>query len=155
MWDLMTASNLRLMPIARSIGVFVANFATAAITPAILEDNLRQGFRSMPLRVQLQVEDAVSAVFAFSLGYFIFRRWKFVSAKWVWIAGLAFFAVNLLSGRRNFASLCWEFSPRTCEFEAYSLLNWTNTIVLVRTIFYSLGAFTCSRCYEAEHIKQD
>ncbi len=100
-------------------------------------------------------EDLLSAAAAFGLGYFVYRRWKPVSSKWVWLAGLCWFAWGaLLTLDGNHGTILLEASPNVLVhdfnidnlFSRSSLENWSVYMLpLLRTIFYSTGAFCCSR----------
>lgn len=100
-------------------------------------------------------EDLLSAAAAFGLGYFVYRRWKSASSKWVWLAGLCWFAWGaLLTLDRNDGTILLEASSNVSVYDfnindlysRSSLENWTGYMLpLLRTIFYSTGAFCCSR----------
>jgi hypothetical protein len=95
---------------------------------------------------------------AFGFGYFVFRRWKPVSAKWVWSAGLCLFIAGCViywheqGAARLFHldhSVYWGMSGIGCSYNAEGCLDFfAYTIPLLRTISYSAGAFACSRVGE-------
>jgi hypothetical protein len=100
--------------------------------------------------------DLLDAVLAFSLGYFVYHRWKSTSSKWVWVPGVCWFTLRLvhlwyaqsvlsrLTGARP--AIFWELSGDSGLPDYESLETWSGyTIVLVRTVFYSTGAVCCSR----------
>src|SRR5271170_4704314 len=74
----------------RAIGVYLLNFALATVfTNAIRNDFiLRRGASPTGFLVR---DFVFSAVISLALGYFVFRRWHWESAKWVWIAGVCLF----------------------------------------------------------------
>jgi hypothetical protein len=98
-------------------------------------------------------EDLLSAAAAFGLGYFVYRRWKSASSKWVWLAGVCWCAGGaLLTLDGNHGTVFWtapnvlllDFNTND-GYSLSSLENWTGYILpLLRTVFYSIGAFCCS-----------
>ena len=99
-------------------------------------------------------EDLLSTAAAFGLGYFVYRRWKPASSKWVWLAGLCWFAWGaLLTLDGNHGTILWkppnvsvlDFNINNL-YNVRSLENWSGYMLpLLRTVFYSTGAFCCSR----------
>jgi hypothetical protein len=96
----------------------------------------------------------LDALAAFGLGYSVYRWWKTPSAKWVWVAGLCWFAQRAIRfwwRQRTFSvlggghSIYWEMSGFGCDFERESCRDWAlYTLQLLRTVFYSVGALSCS-----------
>jgi hypothetical protein len=107
----------------------------------------------LTIRTMVVREDLLSAAAAFGLGYFVYRRWKCASSKWVWLAGVCWFAGGaLLTLDGNHGTVFWK-PPNISllDFNVYdadslsSFENWSGYMLpLVRTIFYSTGAFCCS-----------
>ncbi len=108
----------------------------------------------------MAAEDAISAFIAFGLGYFVYGKWKARSAKWVWLAGVCWFgwralhvwygqgAVNRLYGRSPV--LLWEISGDGYRPDPKSAETWlVYTLVMVRTAFYSVGAYCCASYRES------
>src|SRR5579871_461745 len=100
-------------------------------------------------------EDALSALVALGLGYFAFRKWNWAAAKWIWVAGVAWFARHAASVwqqksvfGRSFGTLTpvfWELSGHQLPPDTESFNNWTSyTLPLVRTVSYSIGAYCCA-----------
>jgi hypothetical protein len=96
----------------------------------------------------------LNALASFGLGYSVYRWWKTTPAKWIWVAGLCWFAqrairfwweqrtLSVLGGGH---SIYWEMSGFGCEFERESCLDWLlYTLQFLRTVFYSVGALCCS-----------
>jgi hypothetical protein len=140
----------------QAVWVFLANLLTAAVGTAIIATPLAVDIRSTKLTIRTMVlrEDLLSAAAAFGLGYFVYRRWKPASSKWVWLAGLCWFAWGaLLTVDGNHGTILWK--PPNVSFLDFnmnnlyslsSLENWIGYMLpFLWTIFYSTGAFCCSR----------
>lgn len=134
------------------IGEFVLNFAVAALFTNLLRDNFRlyHGASSSAL---LMKDYMLNAAIAFALGYFVYRRWRFESAKWVWIAGFCSFAIRAtifwisqhgpLNAIHGSTSLYWEMSGVGCLSDRSICSEMVYTFPFLRTVFYSAGAFFC------------
>jgi hypothetical protein len=128
----------------RAVGVFLGNLLTAMLTTAILTTEASSIFNPKPDRMLL-FDDCFSAIVSFGLGYFIYRKWRFASAKFVWIVGACLFglrATHVVIGYHG--TLFAEVFGRVSDIP--NVEDWSSfTIPLVRTSFYSIGAFSCSR----------
>jgi hypothetical protein len=138
----------------RVSGVFLLNVLSASIVSGMLASPFEHFDRNSIHATILRI-DLINAIAAFGLGYFVYRRWRSAASKWVWIAGLCWFAqraVRFWYEQRTFSvihvyqgtSIFWEMSGNGCEFNFQSCSDFIGyTIPLLRTTFYSLGAFCC------------
>jgi hypothetical protein len=137
-------------------GIFLVNLLIAVVGTAIIDTaggDLRHA--RLTIRTLALTEDLLSAAAVFGLGYFVYRRWKPASSRWVWLAGLGWFAWGaLLTLDGKHGTVLLEASPNVSVldfnindlYSRGSLENWTGYMLpLLRTIFYSTGAFCCSR----------
>ena len=80
----------------RVIGAFVLNvFVATVVTNALGSSFFRLLFgagSSGPVQMMIEREYLVSAMAAFGMGYFVYRRWQPTAAKWVWLAGVLWFS---------------------------------------------------------------
>jgi hypothetical protein len=98
----------------RTVYVFLANLLTAVVGTTIIDTSVVGDIRSTRLMIRTMAvrEDLLSAAAAFGSGYFVYRRWKPASSKWVWLAGLCWFAWGaLLTLDGKHGSILWEASP--------------------------------------------
>jgi hypothetical protein len=127
----------------RAVGVFLGNLLTAMLTTAIVTTEAANIIHPKLDRMLL-FNDCFSAIVSFGLGYFIYHKWKFASAKFVWIVGAFVFglrATHVVIGYHG--TLFAEVFGRVHDIPNYE--DWSLfTMPLVRTGFYSLGAFFCS-----------
>jgi hypothetical protein len=135
--------------VLRAIGAYLLNFVVAvAFTNALRNDFiLRRGASTTGFLVRDYV---LIASITLALGYFVFRRWHWESAKWVWIAGVGLFlqrAVRFwleqhgpLNAIHGSVSFYWEMSGVGCLSDRSRCVDFGFTEMLVRTIFYSIGA---------------
>ena len=147
---------MRAKPSLSQVAAYLLNVCIAALGTNIVESPFTHFFRTSPRAVVLR-EDFLSITAAFALGYVVYRVRQPGTAKWVWFAGLCWFiwgtlhmwlghgALRLLTGTQG--TIYWEMSGFGCMSELDSCWNWIEfTLPLLRTIFYSAGAFCCSRC---------
>jgi hypothetical protein len=138
---------------ARAIGLFLLNVVIASIATNVLVAPFAR-IDVNAIASSILKRDFLNAVAAIALGYFVYHRWQPVSSRWVWLAGIFWF------GRRAFAfwleqravsvmyqghTIYWEMSGAGCNFDMQSCHDWiVYTLPLIRTTFYSAGAFYCS-----------
>lgn len=130
---------------------FLLNFAIAAVLTNFLRNDFRLHHESPAAFVMK--EYAMNAAIAFALGYFVYRRWRFESAKWVWLAGLCLFATRAvifwigqhgpLNTIHGSTSLYWEMSGVGCFSDRAMCSELVYTFPFLRTMFYSAGTFSC------------
>jgi len=109
---------------------FVANWLTAVIGTAIIEDEFSNLFHPRTVEDVFLKWVFLSAIIAFLLGCLAYYKWKSTSAMWVWVTGVCGFGYQVLSGVRL--------------FQIERDLFWASlTFVSVRAVSYSLGAI-CS-----------
>jgi arginyl-tRNA synthetase len=145
----------------RASGAFLGNLLTATIGPAILGEGIALRIHVRAWNQRMFLADFISAAIAFGLGYFVFYRWKFRSSKWIWAVGVCWFAwraVPIWFGDpilRRLAprTVLWELSGNSERPDLESFETWTYTTALLRTVFYSLGAFSCSRFADRKRIE--
>jgi arginyl-tRNA synthetase len=164
----MTRENQSRAPIVwnvlRAAGSFVANLLTAIIGTVILDSGLYRlisiFLRLGTLQASVLLEDSLSAVCAFALGFLVYYKWRSRSAKWVWLVGTILFGQRLildlsdplmlrLTDAESLRELAGYGSDRyatVASFAAY-------TLPFVRTAFYSLGALCCSRFADRKKIE--
>jgi len=145
----------------RVVVAFLSNVLIAAIGPAVIESpfvrlvGLSDG-AGVARRIGSLKADLLTITVALGLGYSVYRWWRPEAAKWIWLVGFLWFVYGaFLRMDGNHGAILWEAS--STEFldmlSAYrdfynlnSFINWSEfTLPLLRTIFYSLGAFCCSR----------
>jgi len=130
----------------RAVGVFLVNLLLAVLGTKVVEapfDHLVH-FSDRTSTAVLKADFLTSTV-AFGLGYFVYRRWQPAAAGWVWVAGTCWFglgALHILGGRQG--TTLWEISGSQFPLDIDSFVTWSKfTLPLLRTIFYSGGAFCC------------
>ena len=131
---------------------FCLNAVVAAVAPEIIHyplvHNLMRLYERTP--TAFVRADIITAITAFGLGYFVYRRWHPRAAKWVWVAGLCLFAGRALVWKlRDPAgvdhSILWQMVGEGPSESVQGFGDWAGyTIPCIRMIFYSNGAF-CAR----------
>jgi hypothetical protein len=133
------------LQIGRRCAAFLANVLAAFIGTAVLESPISplvkvfaHSAASMVIR-----EWICSIALAALIGFLAQRRWKTNSARWVWVAGVLWFAFGLT----QFGDPWLTFSGIRCaEFRGYPCVAfWSFTVPLIRTIAYSIAAFLTAR----------
>jgi hypothetical protein len=129
----------------RTAGAFLLNVLIALFGTARLESPFDHFALVASSRQSLFNEDLLNGVFAFGVGYSVFRMWRAATSKWVWIAGLCWFGRKVLPGGGHV--VFWETAATKSVFlDIPSLVNWSiYTLPCLRTLFYSAGAFCSSR----------
>jgi hypothetical protein len=134
--------------IFRVVGVFAGHALAAVIGTAIFQEELSNIFHAKTITEMLHQEYALSAIVAFALGYFVYFKWHSAPGKWICIAGVLWFTHGALSvwharysfatGEPSFGTVCYQmFGP------AYGIDSLVYVPTLVRTAFYSIGAWGC------------
>lgn len=133
----------------RTAYVFAVHFCAAALFANFFSNELSHVFHSSTLAGRMHQEYVISALIALALGYFAFYKWRSAPAKWVWIAGALLFAweavslwpahhYSVLGAQPSFmANVQATFDPAD---DPHRLVY---TLTLLRTIFYSAGAWIC------------
>jgi hypothetical protein len=134
----------------RAGGTYVLNVLEAVIGTAIFEAEFVD-YRAS--RAVILKTDLVNAAIAFALGYFIYHLWQQSTSKWIWVVGLCWFGSGaFLAKAGGHGAIFWELSRSGSAFDLrdssnsyynlYSFYNWGRyTIPLLRTVFFSAGAF--------------
>jgi hypothetical protein len=138
----------------RAIGVFVLNLLLAAVFTDQLASPLLR-FDPHSIQTSIVKLEFLNAAVACGLGYFVYWRWRPVSAKWVWVAGLCWFAQRALLlwfEQRSMGVLYrdtavyWRHFGIDCGIDFEACRDWLGyTIPSLRTVFYSGGAFLAAR----------
>jgi len=130
----------------------IGNFLTAGIGTVMITEEFHPLLRRVGWPVRFLIEDCLDAAVAFLLGYFVFFKLKTRSAKCIWTVGAGMFLWRAIHVWvvRDYENIADCFTP--CFGVASSLWpsgsvleTCTYTIILIRTVFYSLGAFCSSR----------
>lgn len=142
----------------RLAGLFLLNCLLAVYATAPFVSLVRLP-RETPNFVLKQ--EFAESVIAFVVGYFVYRRWRWTPAKWVWLAGLCWLSQRALrvwldqhgplSAIHGSRSVYWQMSGGGCPYDRESCLDWGfYTILFLRAVFYSAGAWFCAwfRKYE-------
>jgi len=140
----------------RAIGMFLGNLLAAALASGLFISELYGIFPTHTPWAGLVKETVLSLIVAFGLGYLVYYKWRPGSSKWVFLAGLCWLWLGALlfwSGQRNLRfvnadhSIYWDLSGVGCKnFDRQSCVDYIQyTLLTLRTVFYSVGAFCCSR----------
>jgi hypothetical protein len=124
------------MKLLRIAGLFLANLFAAVMGTAIMES-------AMPFRSNLGMLLAKEFVVASVLGYFGYRLLRSSTAKWVWLAGLGWFASRAIALWLNQSALRTMTGSYALAIPPSDWILYGTT--LARTVFYSAGAFVSSR----------
>jgi hypothetical protein len=144
----------------RAAGWFLGNVLTASIGTKTATDEL--GLSHLLRRIvhpdtfggRALEDDILTALIAFALGYFVYYKWRSSSAKWVWPIGLGWLTYRVLKiwfeqqALRTVTGasppIFWELAPHASGPVQQQFETWINTLVFLRTAFYSMGAACCS-----------
>jgi hypothetical protein len=130
----------------RILGTFLLGLAIAVLGTAIVDSPFERYTVGASLRASMFRMDVLTGCFAFGLGYGVFRKWKFETSKWIWIAGLCWFGRRFLLPPDGNHVLSWEiFATRSVFTDWVAMGNWSiYTMPLIRSVSYSAGALACS-----------
>ena len=144
----------RALRLLRPVGIVLGNFFTALIGTAILESELSHIVPSNAVSMLMAKEYFFSSFIPLALGYFVFWKWRYTSAKWVWTGGVVWFGQRTLmywvseasSGLLGAGhSVFREMSGSGCN--SRDLLSCNDflgyTVPCLRTVSYSAGAWCC------------
>ncbi|HLX43460.1 MAG TPA: hypothetical protein VKR43_08495 [Bryobacteraceae bacterium] len=132
--------------LVRVSGAYLLNLLQAVFGTVIIESAL---YRVLPIHPKtremlLLKEDLFTTTIAFLSGFIVCWKWKFTSAKWVWLIGVCWFGARALILPHVGVRAIWsQFSGIACVTDPAGLtcMNWfETTLPLFRTVFYSLGA---------------
>jgi hypothetical protein len=135
-------------PTARVIGSLLSNLLAALMGTFIAQSPF---FRIIaffpPYRAAMVRADFVIAFVAFGVGFAVYARWRPELSKWLWLAGICWYlprTILKLSGDHSSeASSVFGGSPDPTYAD---ILAWAEfTIPCLRLVFYSIGAYCCSR----------
>lgn len=136
-----------LMRWLRSGGLWLVNVLVALFGTAVIEAPFSPVFHPRTIQALLIKQYLLSALFASLLGFFVYRRWRLKTAKWVGVGGICWF---LLRAPLAFSQggLWHQMSGIGCSNGLHSIgcTNWfIFTIPAFRTVCYSAGAWICWR----------
>ncbi len=144
--------------VLRCTASVLINSLVAFIGTAILESPFYRLYQAHGVGQMLAKEAMLSGLGALLLGYFIFRIWRPVSARWVWVPGLcwitfrtAFVLISFKSSSilaTEHLSLWVAFSGVQCSGDtgAAGCVNWLLfTLPALRLCAYSAGATVCAK----------
>lgn len=130
-------------------GSFLLNLIIAVIGTAIVETPLLHIFYAGTGHAALIREYVLSSTVAALLGFLIYKKWRPQSARWIWIAGLLWFAAKAFA-RAPGALAAHQPGFGTgaaCnqEISALGCVTWLIFIVpAIRTCAYSAAAWLAS-----------
>lgn len=131
---------------------FVLHLLVAVFATRMVESQLPFLLHLVDRRNLVLMEDCRGAAIALLSGYLAGLRWEPRIGKWTWVAGLSIFGWHALPALLHHDSLNIEFSGGACLSNPASseCSNWMlYTLPLVRTVFYSIGAYAASVRAEA------
>ena len=127
-------------------GLLVVNIVVALIGTAILTTGIGKVFHGHSLGAILWMEWSLSIGCAAFIGVGMWRTWHSHVAYWTWVRPTLWFGVKFLLAIGK-GSLLFQFSGGACVEGVRSIgcINWfVFTLPLIRSIFYSLGAYASS-----------
>jgi hypothetical protein len=112
----------------RTILYFAIDLVVASIGVAIIDSSIYPRF-PQPTTITgiYEKEFFISAGVAFILGFFVHWKFKQRTTLWVWAFGIFLFVIRVVMGS-------------SADSQGIDVLG----ILSIRTVFYSLGAITCS-----------
>ncbi len=132
-------------------GALLINLAVAVIATASLDTAVRGVIPTHTVAAIMWKEIILSVVCAAFIGFLMWRTWRSSAAKWIWVLAVLWFLFGYLSVARSgnpwgrlsgFSSGSVFSGPDVRTFFAF-------TVPLIRTIFYSVGAYISSLLYHA------
>lgn len=134
-------------------GALFLNILLAVLGTAIIESPFERYTVVVSGRQSFFNMDLMTSVFAFGLGFSIYHLTPMVTAKWVWIIGLFWYAQKALLDPNHI--LLWEVSAtRSAMLDFQAMANWSiYTLPGLRMLFYSAGALCCSLTTRRKHRK--
>jgi hypothetical protein len=131
----------------RGSAEFAINLLVAIFVAAVLETFIGSFIRVHTLQTVLIKAYALNFLAAFVIGYLVYLRWKPSTAKWLWIIGALWIVLRAASLALGNTTGLWReligldlADPRTNRSH---LFLWTLTLIAVRLVAYSLGAWLC------------
>lgn len=79
----------------RSVGLFAFNCLIAIGGTAVITSEIH--FNQHELQTYAFKVDIADSVGALALGYFVYRRWQYSAAKWIWVAGFCWWIQRALA----------------------------------------------------------
>jgi hypothetical protein len=137
--------------VLRKGAFLLLNLITAVFGTAIVESPFDHLYHPRTIGAVLFKADLLSGIFAFALGFIVFRRWKPVAAKWVGFWGACWFALGACLDITQ-GSVWSRMSGTACSegLHAAHCMKWfIFSLPAIRASFYSAGAWVCWRlgCY--------
>ena len=132
----------------RTAALFTGHIVLAVLGTVIAQSSIPR-IRPKTLEGILLKEYGLSAMIAFALGYLVYHKWRQSEAMWIWVLGVLWFAQQAIHTWRiqglfgTLHDVYLKMSGLNSPWEPSSLVDFTAyTIPLVRTVFYSAGAFS-------------
>jgi hypothetical protein len=117
----------------RILSAWIGNFLVAILGTAISEDEFYNFYHPVSREGAYARELIVSIAVAFVLGGLVFYLWQSGAAKWIWVVGVC--------GLVWFQIGSWGQVPFIPD---WLTTWWILSVLAVRTIAYSAGAWVCS-----------
>ncbi len=131
----------------------VVHFFAAVLIPNFFSSDFSHIFPQRTPTAIVYREYAISGVVALALGYFVFYKWRSSTAKWIWVVGALWFAweaVSIWQGQAHpYSVLTVQARPSLLSVALHMLRSLQplrqamSALMLVRTLFYSIGAWVC------------
>lgn len=138
-----------MLRLLRFIGLLLIHTAIAIIATAIAVHAFWKLIPAHSITSVLWKECILDALFATSIGFSVWRTWRTSAARWTWVLAVPWFAFGfgfLTSHGPVWGSLLPVHSGGVLDAQdARSFFAFT--VPLIRTTFYSLGAYISSVLY--------
>jgi|SRR5581483_2809112 len=130
-------------------GLLVINVVIAVIGTAVADTTFHRLIPSHSIAAVVWKECVLSILFALFIGFVVWRRWPNSAAKWTWVIPAVWFSVGLIAvtGRGNVFGQLFGFgagsvlaAPDARSVRSFFLF----TVPLIRSVFYSIGAYMSS-----------
>lgn len=134
------------------VGALLINLAVAIIAITFLDTQVRSVIPTHTVAAILWKEVILSVLCAAFIGFFMWRTWRTSAAKWIRVPATLWFALG-------YATIARSGNPwgRLSGFSSESVLSGPDpktffafTFPLIRSIFYSVGAYISSLMYHAK-----
>lgn len=139
---------MQAIKVGRIVLGLLLNLLAVLIGTAILSSVLGRGYwHPHTIQSLLRVSYSYDIIAAGLLGFFIYRRFRTITAKWVWVIAVLWFLIRTFTLIGSASPLWPQLSGSECiqGTRAIGCTNWfLFTMPLVRAVAYSAGAWLCS-----------